>query len=172
MKISVPHYKFGFGGRFFWIDSYFPAYLEYSFRISALVRSEANLFPEGVVLEPSFHPEELKDFIIDSKNEIESVLKSVSLKRARIMGKWSILRSLLLPSGFKRKVMQDEELVKFERELRMAFEILSYLTKSEFLNEIGYLNLDVENNLPKDDVYLELFRVDEGFRKKFAELIQ
>ncbi len=159
-------------GRVFWVDAHFSAYLSEKFRVSALIRAEIGERPEGDVLEVTLSPYEILELFRKLEESVEWELKSVSSERAKKMGRWSLARIFLIPLGHSRKVEEDEMLAKRERELRMSLEILKKVSKSSPLGKTGYLNLRVEKEIPVNPVYSELLEIDDGFKKRFLELIQ
>lgn len=172
MIISVPHYRFELGNRKFWIDAHFPAFLTEMFKVSALIRAEVSAKPGGTALETVLSPQEIIELFENLVEEVEKEIKAISVKRAREMGRWSLARMLLIPKGLSRKISADERLAQRERELRISLEILRRVCNSKYLGEIGYLNVTAENFIPADPVYSELVKTDEGFKKRFMEIVQ
>ncbi|WP_456478484.1 hypothetical protein [Geoglobus ahangari] len=170
--LSVPHHMFEVEGRVFWVDAHFPPYLSEKFRVSAPIRAEVGERPEGEVLSVAISPQELLELFRSLRKSVEEDLRSVRSERAKKMGRWSLARILLIPRGHSRKIAEDEALAKRERELRMSLEILKKVSKSRYLGKTGYLDLTIEEQHPADPVYSELLEVDEGFKKRFLELIQ
>ncbi len=170
--ISIPYSMFKIDDRIFWIDSHFPGYLSENFRISALIKESVSEYAEGKVLDVKIDPDTFPKFVEELIPAIERKLRSIRAERSKKMGRWSLARLLLIPLGHTKKIAEDEELSKKERELLISLQILKKISRSKYCNKIGYFNLKIVNKKPSDSVYSKLMMVDEGFRKKMEEYIQ
>jgi|GEM_PF-1693153 hypothetical protein len=183
--ILVPFVSFRLkNGKKLWIDAYFTKKLSEEFRIASLIRSsiegkegkeseETEVTDEkSYKLEKLLKPSEFKELVLGTLDKVNSQLKAVKSERGRYYARWNLLRVLFIPFGWSRKIKEDEARSGLQRELTYSEEILKAISSATPLGEVAYFRLKVIDGKPADRVYEKLYKIDQGFKDAFDEIVK
>ena len=181
MRIEVPYILFETGTGRYGLDAYFFTRLEKVEHRAALIRKADVIKPVSKVC----------GNVGISPEEIEGILKGLALslyelsgrsfeERGKHMRRWNLFRFLGIPTGHFKHLKKDEEMARRNREALLALSIVEHVLgvrKPSDLENVelrslgwGIFELEVEDE-PRDNLYRELYRADDGFRRALWELI-
>lgn len=181
MRVEVPYVIFETRTGRYGLDAYFFTRLERVEHRAALIRKADAIKPVS----------EVRGNVGISPDEIEGILKELALslyelsgrsfeERGKHMRRWNLFRFLGIPTGYFKHLKMDEEMARQNREALLALSIVEHVLgvrKPSDLENVelrtlgwGIFELEVEDE-PRDSVYLELYRVDDGFRRALWELV-
>lgn len=185
-----------------WIDAYFIDKISKIERRAALIkRIDENIRyidvnVNDIVLEPSVNnATDIFYALHEAYFHALKIIKTRGMDRIKRISKWSLLRVLMIPSGYRRYINQEERESLEMREALWSYEILRkvFMIKTDddwykchveggeicwypfLINKQGE-NIEVRDGGDKDlklnIAYTTLTRVDDLIRKIFMELIK